>query len=263
MRHAHPRLEQSLGEARSAARMFAQLLQGAPYNLSFSAGELDLIHSLPVVARRYAPRTAIAAARQADVFIDSGWVIAHKSMPNGDRVVIDFLQRGDLVTNDGSSGTTFVEATTEVTTFEVERHWLAAQHPSIDRIKVTLMERNWSIAVEHFANVSRRAPLDRLACLFLEVAHRLSQSRAGEAGRFDFPFTQRDLADALGLTAIHVNRLLRVLRESELLRFQHWTVEVTNRRGLVEKTHFDPEYLRMKFDTRSQSSARGQRVSVA
>ena len=235
--------------------MFAQFLQGAPYNLPFSAVELDRIPWLPVVARRYAPGTAISAAWQADVFTDSGWAIAHKSMSNGDRVVIDFLQRGDLVTNDGSSGTAFVEAATELTTFEVQRPWLATQHPSTYRIKVTLMERNWSIAVEHFANVSRRPPLDRLACLFLEVAYRLSQSRAGKVDRFDFPFTQRDLADALGLTAIHVNRLLRVLRESELLRFQHWTVEMTNRRGLLEKTHFDPEYLEMKLDITSQASS--------
>jgi len=231
--------------------MFAQFLRGAPYHLPFSADELDHIHSMPVVARRYSPRTAITVTRQADLFIDSGWAIAHKSMANGDRVVIDFLQRGDLVTGHSSSGLACVEATTEVTTFEIQRPWLVAQHPTTARIMVSLMDRNWSIAVEHFANMSRRPPLDRLACLFLEVAHRLSQSHAGEADRFDFPFTQRDLADALGLTAIHVNRLLRVLRESELLRFQHWTVEVTNRRGLLERTHFDPEYLEMKISTSS------------
>jgi CRP-like cAMP-binding protein len=105
------------------------------------------------------------------------------------------------------------------------------------------MERSLDIAVEHFANVSRRPPLDRLACLFLEVDYRLSQSGLVEADRFEFPFTQRDLADALGLTAIHVNRLLRVLREAELLRFQHWTVELTNKRELIERTQFDAGYV--------------------
>src|SRR5262249_43593543 len=153
---------------------------------------------------RYAPRAAITAAQQADLFIDSGWAIAHKSMPNGDRVVIDFLQRGDLVTGGLSSGGTYrsVEAVTEVTAFEIQRPRLAAQHRSIARITGSLMERNLDIAGEHFANVSRRPPLDRLACLFLEVAYRLSQSGSAEPDRFDFPFTQRDLADALGLTAI-------------------------------------------------------------
>ncbi|HEY6631900.1 MAG TPA: Crp/Fnr family transcriptional regulator [Rhizobiaceae bacterium] len=236
-------------DAQSAARKFAQFLGGAPYHLRFSTADLDQVHSLPVVTRHYAPRTVIGAARHADLFIDSGWAIAHKPMPSGDRVVIDFLQRGDLVTSHGSSGLASIEAITDVTTFEIQKSWLAAQNPSIARIMVSLVDRNWRIAVEHFANVSGRPPLDRIACLFLEIAYRLSQSHESGSDWFGFPFTQRDLADALGMTSIHMNRLLRVLRESEMLRFQHWTVELTNRRGLIEKTHFDPEYLDMKLDT--------------
>jgi CRP-like cAMP-binding protein len=237
-------------DTRLASWKFAQFLQAAPYHLSLSTDELNQIHSLPIIARRFAQGTTIAADREAYLFIGSGWAVALKSMPNGDRAVIDFLQRGDLITCDVSPDRTSVEAATELTAFEIQ----SVRHPSITRLTVSLMKRNREIAIEHFVCVSRRPPLDRLAYLFLEVAHRLSQSGAGDASRFDFPFTQRDVADALGLTAIHVNRLLRVLREAELLRFQHWIVELANRRGLIERTQFDPGYLEMKLDRTAESS---------
>ncbi len=59
------------------------------------------------------------------------------------------------------------------------------------------------------------------------------------------PLTQYDLADALGLTPIHVNRMLRELRERELLEFRHGHVHFINRSGLIEFAEFDSDYLKM------------------
>ena len=152
--------------------------------------------------------------RRADLFVSSGWALSYKSMSNGQRVIADFLQRGDLVSN-AIAGNVYrsVQATTDVTTFEVKLHrsQLSAHWPYIASTMTRLMARNYDIVVEHLANVSRRRPLERLAFLFLEAAYRHEQAGSSQADRLAFPFTQRDLADALGLTAIHVNRLLRVL----------------------------------------------------
>jgi CRP-like cAMP-binding protein len=230
------------------AEKFAQFLQRPPHHLSFSDDEMERIRLLPVVERSYDARTLLMeeeGTRPADLFIASGWAISYKSMSNGQRVVTDFLQRGDLVSGNAVAGKVYrsVETTTDVRTFEIQRPRLAAQPRPIADVMIRLMARNFDIAGEHFANVARRPPLERLAFLLLEVAHRNEQSGLGSADRYDFPFTQRDLADALGLTAIHINRLLRVLRERQLLSFRHWTVELTDRRTLHEMTLFDPSYL--------------------
>ncbi|MBN3585585.1 winged helix-turn-helix domain-containing protein, partial [Algoriphagus aestuarii] len=53
------------------------------------------------------------------------------------------------------------------------------------------------------------------------------------------------LADALGLTAIHVNRMLRELRERGLIDFRQRTVRFLDRPGLERVAGFDPDYLKM------------------
>ena len=192
---------------------------------------------MAVIERFYPAGTSLmeeGEVRRADLFISSGWALSYKSMSNGQRVVADFLQHGDLVSN-AIAGQVHrsVQATTDVATFEIKLHrsQRSAHWPYIASMMTRLMARNCDIAVEHLANVSRRRPLERLAFLFLEAAYRHGQAGSSQADRYAFPFTQRDLADALGLTAIHVNRLLRVLREGELLRFQRGTVELIDKAG--------------------------------
>jgi CRP-like cAMP-binding protein len=235
---------------RSASEKFIQFLRHAPFDLSPSDEDVEAIHSMAVVERFYPAGTSLmeeGETRRAELFISSGWALSYKSMSNGQRVVTDFLQRGDLVSSNAAAGKVYrsVQSATDVTTFEIEiqRSRLSAYSPYIASMMMRLMARNCDIAAEHLANVSRRRPVERLAFLFLETAYRHAQQGPGEVDRYVFPFTQRDLADALGLTAIHTNRLLRVLREGELLRFQHWTVELIDKTGLLEMTQFDPGYL--------------------
>jgi CRP-like cAMP-binding protein len=233
------------------AEKFAQFLRHGPHHLSLSDEEIERIRLLPIVARSYDARTLLMeeeGTRPTDLFIASGWAASFKSMPNGQRVVTDFLQRGDFVGGGAGGGKVHrsVETATEVRTFEIQRPRLAAQTPPIGAVVIRLMARNFDIAAEHLANVSRRPPLERLAFLMLELAHRQEQSGPGTPDRYEFPFTQRDIADSLGLTPIHINRLLRVLRERRLLSFRHSTVELFDRRGLLEMTTFDPGYLELQ-----------------
>jgi DNA-binding transcriptional regulator LsrR (DeoR family) len=65
----------------------------------------------------------------------------------------------------------------------------------------------------------------------------------GSQTGYDCPLTQYHLADALGLSAVHVNRVLRQLRENGLVTFRNGKVIFDDRDRLVEFAEFDPEYL--------------------
>lgn len=82
-------------------------------------------------------------------------------------------------------------------------------------------------------------------CVFCRLAF-LSSSRpaqAAAAGEFKCPLSQFVLADALGLTAIHVNRVLRQLREEKLLTVRRGTVKIHDLGRLRKLSGFEGGYL--------------------
>jgi CRP-like cAMP-binding protein len=60
---------------------------------------------------------------------------------------------------------------------------------------------------------------------------------------FEFPLTQRDLADTLGLSPVHVNRTLQVLRSRGLIELTRSRLTILDKEGLYEIAEFDPQYL--------------------
>jgi len=83
----------------------------------------------------------------------------------------------------------------------------------------------------------------RLAHFFCELYARLAMVGLAADGAFDLPLTQPDLAEACGLTGVHVNRTLRSLREEGLLVFRNGRVEILDHRGLCARAEFESDYL--------------------
>lgn len=93
-------------------------------------------------------------------------------------------------------------------------------------------------------NLGQRQAHERMAHFICEVAQRMAHhGLVLPCGRFEIPLTQHELADALGLTAVHVNRVLKRLRSEGLIDFQSGIVEI----HAVDKLHtiagFDPSHL--------------------
>jgi CRP-like cAMP-binding protein len=76
------------------------------------------------------------------------------------------------------------------------------------------------MVVEHPVDLGRRSAEERMAHFLLELGARLNLVGLGDRRVFDWPLTQHHLADALGLSAVHVNRVPRQLREEGLVTFQ-------------------------------------------
>ena len=132
--------------------------------------------------------------------------------------------------------------------FEISRHALAKslQHlPGLSRFFMRAAARQYSIVTEHLTNTGRRNALVRTAHYLQELGARLTAVGEGNEMGYECPLTQHELADVLGLTAIHVNRTLRELRENELVSFRSGFVEFLNKQKLTKLTSFDADYLKM------------------
>jgi CRP-like cAMP-binding protein len=95
---------------------------------------------------------------------------------------------------------------------------------------------------ERIANVSRLAAMPRVAHLICEQLVR--REAIGVTGAV-LPFTQIDLADAAGLSVVHVNRTIQALRKLKVLSSANSAIEVIDRKQLARIGHFDGRYLNM------------------
>jgi CRP-like cAMP-binding protein len=100
-----------------------------------------------------------------------------------------------------------------------------------------------AILAKWVVNVGRRDAKTRIAHLLCEMATRYKAALAPEGVTFEMRVTQGHLADATGLTSVHVNRVLKNLRESGLATFHRGTVSILDWDALSKAGEFDSSYL--------------------
>jgi CRP-like cAMP-binding protein len=103
-----------------------------------------------------------------------------------------------------------------------------------------------SIFREWLLNVGRRETYSRIAHLMCELLVRLKTVGLAEDHTFDLPITQSELADAIGTSNVHVNRVLQELRANGLIRTTGTRVRIPDWKSLKEAGEFDPLYLHLK-----------------
>jgi hypothetical protein len=84
----------------------------------------------------------------------------------------------------------------------------------------------------------------------------MEQAQLGPRTEYSFPITQTQLADAMGMTAVHMNRTIRVLRRASLAEFGNRTVRILDWERLVELCEFDPQYLLIEQLSEQQVTAK-------
>jgi CRP-like cAMP-binding protein len=180
-----------------------------------------------------------------------GFAIRHKTTGNGDRQIFSIHMPGDFVDLHNSllrSADHSVEALTVASGafIPVEAITeLAFRRPPIGQAMwyETLVDA--SIFREWTLNVGRRDALTRTAHLLCEFAIRMEVAGLGHNYGFELPMTQVELADALGLTAIHLNRRLKLLREDQLIAYDKRAVRILDFPRLAQVGDFDPRYLHL------------------
>ena len=170
----------------------------------------------------------------------SGLGVRYKTLENGQRQVINFLFPGDFAgLQAGVMGEMkhTVEATTEMMlcVFRREDLWLLFRSQPSRAYDLT-----WLAAVEeHFlgetiASIGQRSGIQRMAWALLRVYQRLRSVGMGRDGTVPLPFRQQDLADALGLSLVHTNKVLARLRETQLLTWRDGRLSITDTEALAQ-----------------------------
>jgi CRP-like cAMP-binding protein len=133
---------------------------------------------------------------------------------------------------------------------------LAFRRPSIGMAMwyETLVEG--SIFREWVLNIGRRDARTRIAHLLCEFAIRLEVAELGQATSYELPITQEQLADALALTSVHVNRTLKRLEQDGLITRTKRIITIVDWKDLVKVADFQPRYLhldRQNYETPPES----------
>ena len=123
---------------------------------------------------------------------------------------------------------------------------ITEEHPHLTRVYWFATNLDAAIHREWELSLGRRSAIARVAHLLCEMRVRLGLVGLAEELRYDLPLTQTDLAECLGLTAIHVNRTLKELRELDVVEFRGGRVEIRDLRALEKIAEFDPAYLYLK-----------------
>ena len=220
--------------------------------VALSGSELAVLESLHKRRRTFvAGRDLVhqGQSEQAAYILASGWACSYKILQDGQRQIVDFQIPGDFLglrsvllhISDHS-----IEPVTDIEVSEVLVPDLLGAFSRTPRLATAILwaaSRDEAMVVEHLVDVGRRNAAERMAHFLLELGARAALVGMGSKAGFACPLTQYLLADALGLSAVHVNRVLRQLREDGMVTFRDGFVTFDNYARLTDFAQFDPTYL--------------------
>ena len=180
-----------------------------------------------------------------------GWACRYKLLPDGSRQIMAYLIPGDLCdihifilkAMDHSIGLLSEANVAAISKAAMQR--TLEERPAIARALF------WSTLVdeatlrEWLVNMGQRDAYARLAHLFCEMWLRMKQIGLTHGNSFTLPLTQEELGDTMGLTSVHVNRVLQRLRAEGLLSLARGQMTLHDIDRLREIAGFDPNYLHL------------------
>lgn len=185
----------------------------------------------------------------SSMLVTEGFVCRSASKHRGQRQMVSLHIPGDFVDLDGFKlkrldNDVLSIGPAKVTVYSHDT--LASLSERCSRLAESFWLSSLLDAAIHRAWIFRLGRLEaeeRVAHLFCELHARLEMVGLAQNASFGLPLTQSDLGAALSLTGVHINRVLRSLRERGLLTFQSRQVKIHDRKALAKLGDFDPAYL--------------------
>lgn len=166
--------------------------------------------------------------------ICSGWAMSSVALPDGRRQIISFLLPGDIVSAGSllapTTGHT-VEAITDVTYRKFKREevkqTLFGRFDLLEKL-FSLWNESKMRADQLALDLGRRRADERIARLILRLAEKVAKRTLVRSQSFDFPLRQRHIADATGLTPVHVSKVLGELQRAGLIEISSRSLTILN-----------------------------------
>lgn len=223
--------------------------------VDLSAGEKTLINTA-------VGKTVRVAAAHADIVREGdaprtvkvvleGWAMRYKQLPDGRRQILALMIPGDMCDAnafvhrhmDHSIGALTTVRYAEVSQGDFET--LLSDSPRIAKalwwseLVTVSIQREWT------TNIGQRQAYERIAHLLCETFVRLQTIGLANSDNCEFPLTQTDIADATGLTPVHVNRMVQALRHDGLIELRDKRLHLRNPARLRQLAMFNPAYLHL------------------
>ena len=181
-----------------------------------------------------------------------GWGGRYKMLPDGKRSLVSFFIPGDfcdlniyiLKQMDHT-----IAAITQLKVAAIEPNDLLIimrDHPRVTQALLWHELVSAAVQREWTHNLGARPAYERLAHLFVELFLRMRSVGMAEADGCDFPLTHYDLAEATGLTPVHVNRTLQLLRADGMIELEQKRLIIPDLDRLMDAAMFNPNYLHLE-----------------
>jgi CRP/FNR family transcriptional regulator, anaerobic regulatory protein len=169
----------------------------------------------------------------------AGWACQIRGLPNNRRAIIDIYLPGDIIGLDQTRRTRLPNEALTITSVTVER--IEAKYALVDLMttRPTALYIAWLLGQRQrridrrLAAISCLDARGRLATMMLDFYTRLRRRRLVTGSKYNFPLTQIQIGDYLGLTVVHLNRVLRSLRDDAIIKLEKRCVNILDLERLM------------------------------
>ena len=194
--------------------------------------------------------------RPGPVFVVlEGWVCRYKILPNGSRQVLAYLMPGDscdlhigLLAEMDHSIQTITPASVAMVE-RVQMDELFDRHPGIAKAMYLGQLIDEGTMRAWITSMGRRTSIERVAHLMCELYLRARNIGLTLEPRFSLPLSQAMLADSLGMTPVHLNRVMKELRATGAMTLQRGSLVIEDPDRLINIAGFDENYLHRRLRT--------------
>jgi len=183
--------------------------------------------------------------RAGELFVlRKGMMMSSVLLDDGSRQILRFLFPGDMMGEASLVSREAPETITALTDCVVcpfERpafSQLLSQHPRLAALIMVYNQIERVAMTDRLAALGRTSAKARVAALLLELRARMRMIDANVGDSFTLGLTQEEIADAIGLTAVHVNRMLRQLEEERLIARENGRVKLLNEGQLIRAANY-------------------------
>jgi len=223
-----------------------------------SPAEIALLETLPLAPQDVGAGTElIVEGRLLDTprLLVSGWACRFRMLPDGRRQIFDFILPGDmygLCLRPQAIALTTAITLTQAQIADASALWVAIKErpdefPGLSDACHNTASLEEAYLLNQLVRVGRQTAYERTAHLILEIHDRLNAVGLADGPTIPMPLTQETIADALGLSVVHLNRTLQLLRRDHLIESRAGFVKLLQPEQLADVADFHPPVISQKM----------------
>ncbi|WHO41077.1 Crp/Fnr family transcriptional regulator [Sphingobium sp. AP49] len=231
--------------------VFADFLRGRRREL-LSAHDLGELEAMVTDLRTLPARKTFISRDQKvtmSTYLIEGFMCRYMDDRQGDRQLVAVHVAGDFVDLHGyplghlDHDLATLTACRVALVPHVALDHLVATRPALTKLLWFSTLLDAAMHREWIFRLGRLDAVARVSHFFCEIEAKLRAIGRSDGAHFTLPMTQADLGEACGITPVHMNRMLRELKDRNLLAIHRHDVEIRDLRGLARLGEFDPAYL--------------------